>query len=263
MACSKEHDKHGYDERRFEDPVKRDLFCSICHEVLRNPRTCQNKEHPFCLDCISEHLQFSHTCPECREHLTTETLKDPSRFLKNDLSELKIKCDYNERGCPDYVLLENLQHHVDHCGFAPVMCGNEGCGMEMNKRDKEIHEKHFCHFRVAKCHDCREIKASQGEMNVQLSQVSAKQDEMKAKQDEMKAKQDEMKAKQDEMEARQNKIMVRQSLMFLFLNICLQVRPVASFLPKSAEVGKDGGGKIAKNHPVILNKVVTSLSLSL
>ena len=141
MACSKEHGKYGYDERRFEGPVKRDLFCSICHEVLRNPQTCQNKEHPFCLDCISEHLQFSPTCPECREHLTPETLKDPSRFLKNDLSELKIKCDYNERGCPGYVLLENLQHHVDRCGFAPVICGNEGCGMEVNKRDKEIHEE--------------------------------------------------------------------------------------------------------------------------
>ena len=203
MACSKEHGKYGYDERRFEGPVKRDLFCSICHEVLRNPQTCQNKEHPFCLDCISEHLQFSPTCPECREHLTPETLKDPSRFLKNDLSELKIKCDYNERGCPGYVLLENLQHHVDRCGFAPVICGNEGCGMEVNKRDKEIHEKDLCLFRVAKCHACKEIKTSQGEMK-------ASQDDMKAELTQVNAKEDEMKAKQDEMQATQNEIKVRQ-----------------------------------------------------
>ena len=201
MACSKEHDKHGYDERRFEGPVKRDLFCSICHEVLRIPRTCQNKEHPFCLACISEHLQLSHTCPECREHLTPETLKDPSRFLKNDLSELKIKCDYNERGCPGYVLLENLQHHVDRCGFAPVVCGNEGCGTELNKRDKETHERDLCLFRVAKCHDCKEIKASQGEIKGELTKVYAKQNEMKAKQDEMQAKQDEMQASQNEIKA--------------------------------------------------------------
>ena len=211
MACSKEHDKHGYDERRFEGPVKRDLFCSICQEVLRNPRTCQNKEHPFCLDCILEHLKFSDTCPECREHLTPETQKDPSRFLKNDLSELKIQCDYNERGCSGYVLLENLQHHVDRCGFAPVMCGNEGCETEVNKRDKEIHERDLCLFRVAKCHDCREIKAIQNEM-------TTNQGEMKAELSQVNAKQNEIKAKQDEMGARQNEIEVRQALYFISFN---------------------------------------------
>ncbi len=201
MACRIGHHEHGYDERRFEGPVKRDLFCSICHEVLRNPRTCQNKEHPFCLACISQHLQISHTCPECREHLTPETLKNPSRFLKNDLSELKIKCGYNERGCPGYVLLGNLQRHVDRCGFAPVPCENEGCGMEINRRDKEIHERELCQFRIAKCHDCREIKTNQAKGEAEIAQMKEKQDEMKASQDEMKANQDEMKASQDEMKS--------------------------------------------------------------
>ena len=207
MAYSLDHDQHGYDERRFEGPVKRDLFCSICHEVLRNPRTCQNQEHPFCLNCISEHLQFSHTCPECREFLSPETLKDPSRFLKNDLSELKIKCDYNERGCPGYVLLENLQHHVDRCGFAPVMCGNEGCGMVVNRKEIESHEKDECLSRVGYCHNCKEIKECQVEMKAEISEVQTGQNEMKGNLYEMKAIQDETKLKIGAIERKQNEIM--------------------------------------------------------
>jgi hypothetical protein len=196
MAYRIQYDEQGYDEGRFEGPVRPDLFCSICHGVLRNPRICQNKEHPFCLACISPHLQNSHTCPECREHLTPETLKNPPRFLMNILSELKIKCGYNERGCPGYVLLGNLQRHDDRCGFAPVTCGNEGCEKEVNRRDKEIHERELCQFRIAKCHDCREIKANQAKGEAEIAQVKEKQDEMKGSLDEMKGSLDEMKASQ-------------------------------------------------------------------
>jgi E3 ubiquitin-protein ligase NRDP1 len=224
MACSKQLNQHGYDERRFIEPVKRDLFCSICQEVLRDPRTCQNKEHPFCLGCILKHLQISHTCPECREHLTPETLKNPSRILKNDLSQLKIKCDNNERGCPGYVLLENLQHHIDRCGFAPVMCENEGCGTVVNRKEKEIHESNLCLFRVAKCHD-REIKAILDENRAEIAEVKRRQEEIKANQDEiksvqneMRANQDEMKAKQNEIKSKQDEIKVSRSSLFIFAN---------------------------------------------
>jgi hypothetical protein len=48
------------------------------------------------------------------------------------------------------------------------MCGNEGCGTVVNKRDKEIHERELCQFRIPKCHDCKDIKASQDEMKVQI-----------------------------------------------------------------------------------------------
>ena len=219
MAYSLNRDQHGYDERRFEGPLKRDYFCSICQEVLRNPRTCQNQEHPFCLNCITEHLQFSHTCPECREHLTPETLKDPSRFLKNDLAELKIKCDYNERGCPGYVLLENLQHHVERCGFAPVMCGNEGCEVVVNRKEIESHEKDECPSRVGYCHNCKEIKESQGEMKAEISQVQTGQNEMKGNLHEMKAIQDETKLKIVAIERKQNEIMVRQDSLLLISSL--------------------------------------------
>ncbi|XP_028414499.1 E3 ubiquitin-protein ligase PDZRN3-B-like [Dendronephthya gigantea] len=198
MAQRMEKDEQGYDERRFEGTISEDLFCSICQGVLRNPRTC-HKEHAFCHFCISEHLRHSHTCPECREHLTPETLKDPPRFMKNTLAALKIKCGYSERGCPGFVLLENLQNHVDKCGFAPVTCKNEGCGMEVNKRDKDLHEKDLCEFRIAKCHDCKEIRASQEETKKTVEVMKQSQAEMKAESNKMKDSVDQMKVTQDEM----------------------------------------------------------------
>ena len=46
------------------------------------------------------------------------------------------------------------------------MCGNEECGMVVNKRDKENHERNLCQFRIPKCHDCRDVKANQGDIKV-------------------------------------------------------------------------------------------------
>ena len=167
MAARPENVLQGYDVSRFIGEVRDDLLCIVCQDVPKNPRCCQNKDHLFCHAHILRHLQQnSHTCPVCRDPLTPETLRCPTGFLKNYLDDLKIKCDHHDRGCTDQVRLEDLQRHVDQCGFTPVMCGNEGCGMVVNKRDKEKHEKSFCQFRIAKCQGCTALEASQDEMKV-------------------------------------------------------------------------------------------------
>ena len=156
--------QESYDATRFVGEVKKDVLCIICDEVPKDPRLCKNKDHIFCLAHISQHLQNSQTCPYCRDHLTLETLRHPTGFIKNYLDDLKIKCDHHDRGCPDVVRLEHLLSHINECEFAPVKCGKEGCGEVVNKRDIENHEENLCKFRTAKCHDCKEIKASLGEI---------------------------------------------------------------------------------------------------
>ena len=167
MAARKQNTPEGYDVSRFVGEVKRDLLCSFCREVPKDPRLCKNNDHIFCLAHISWHLnENSQTCPVCRNHLTLETLRRPTGFLKNYLDDLKIKCDHHDRGCLEVFRLEDLPRHVDQCEFAPIMCGNEGCGMVVNKRDKDDHEKNLCQFQIAKCFECKEIKASQEEIKV-------------------------------------------------------------------------------------------------
>ena len=146
-CCPTQAKKYGYDDSRFEKDVDEHFHCSICYNVLKDPRVCRNSNHAFCLDCITEHLKVnSQTCPECNDHLTVDTLRRP-RLLNNYLSKLKINCDHADRGCPEFVCVENLESHVESCGFCPVTCSNEKCGMEINKQDKDHHENEVCEHR--------------------------------------------------------------------------------------------------------------------
>ena len=158
MACCPTQQTYGYEDSRFEKDVDENFHCSICYNVLKEPRTCRNNDHIFCLACISQHLKVnSQTCPECNEHLSVDTLRRP-RVVNNMLSKLKINCDYASRGCPEFTCLEDLETHVVNCGYAPVLCSNAECGMEINKQDKVHHETEVCEYRRVKCHDCGQIQ---------------------------------------------------------------------------------------------------------
>ena len=158
MASKFARNDRGYEENRFEYPVTDNFKCSICLGVLNEPKSCRNNQHYFCSGCILQHLKNYHTCPDCMDDLTPETLVIPPRVLCNCVSELRIKCNHSDRGCPDYVQLGNLQNHVEQCGYAPVMCGNEGCGMEISRKDKDNHENMLCKFRKIECYGCGELK---------------------------------------------------------------------------------------------------------
>ena len=169
--------KYGYEDCRFEKDVDENFHCSICYNVLKKPRMCRNNEHLFCLDCITEHLRVnSQTCPECNEHLSVDTLRR-ARLANNYLSKLKINCDHASRGCPEFICLEELKTHVATCGYAPVLCSNAECGMEINKQDKVRHETEICEYRRVKCHDCGQIQEDVETVKRSLLELDAKGEE--------------------------------------------------------------------------------------
>ena len=171
MACCPTEAKYGYDDSRFEKAVDDHFHCSICYNVLKEPMMCRNNEHLFCRDCITEHLNTnSHSCPECNENLTIRTLRR-ARVIGNILSGLKIKCDYSNRGCQEYIRLEELDSHVDNCGFAPVACSNEECEIIVNKREIIHHESTVCEYRKVKCHNCEKIEQDVEEMKEKMEDV--------------------------------------------------------------------------------------------
>ena len=173
-CCSTQQKKYGYDDSRFERDVDEHFHCSICYNVLKDPRMCRNNDHAFCLDCITEHLKVnSQTCPECNEHLTVDTLRR-ARLLNNYLSKLKINCDHASRGCPEFICVENLENHVESCGFSPVLCSNENCSMEINKQDKEHHENEVCEYKKVKCQDCGKMQKVVGRLEGSLMELDGK-----------------------------------------------------------------------------------------
>ena len=173
-CCPTQEKKYGYDDSRFEKDVDEHFHCSICYNVLKEPRMCRNNEHVFCLDCITEHLKVnSETCPECNDRLSVDTLRRP-RLLTNYLSKLKINCDHASRGCPEFICVEDLESHVESCGFSPVMCSNENCGMEINKQDKDHHETEVCEYRNVKCRDCGKTQEVVGRLEGSLMELDGK-----------------------------------------------------------------------------------------
>ena len=177
MACCPTEEKYGYDDSRFEKAVDAHFHCSICYNVLKEPMMCRNNEHIFCRGCITEHLTVnSHTCPECNEDLTVETLRRVPRLVSNYLSELKIKCEYSHRGCEEFIRLEELDSHVENCGFAPVKCSNEDCGMVVNKREIIHHESTVCEYRNVQCHSCKKLEQDMEEMKEKMEGLASKED---------------------------------------------------------------------------------------
>ena len=173
-CCPTQAKKYGYDDSRFEKDVDEHFYCSICYNVLKDPRMCHKNEHVFCHDCITEHLKVNtQTCPECNDHLTVDMLRRP-RLLTNYLSKLKINCDHADRGCPEFICVENLESHVESCGFSPVMCSNENCGMEINKQDKDHHENEVCEYRKMKCQDCGKMQEVVGRLEGSLMELDGK-----------------------------------------------------------------------------------------
>ena len=173
-CCPTQEKKYGYDDSRFEIFVDEHFHCSICYNVLKDPRMCRNNDHAFCLDCITEHLKVNtQTCPECNDHLTVDMLRRP-RLLNNYLSKLKINCDHADRGCPEFICVENLESHVESCGFSPVTCSNENCGMEINKQDKDHHENEVCEYRKMKCQDCGKTQEVVGRLEGSLMELDRK-----------------------------------------------------------------------------------------
>ena len=162
----------GYEDELFQHPVSHTLHCGICLNVLKDPVSCQHNEHLFCRACITVHLMNFQTCPSCMERLTVQSLSQAPRAVTNMLSELKIRCQFFDRGCGQFVELENLERHVTDCGFAPTVCSNEGCQLVVNREDLIYHETAFCELR--KCHSCDEMKQEMNAMKGELTAVNEK-----------------------------------------------------------------------------------------
>ena len=172
----------GYDDERFDTIIDRHFHCLICYNVLKDPVMCRRNQHYFCRGCIAEHLRRnSHTCPTCADELTVETLNNVPRIVTDYLDERKIRCDYEDRGCRELVQLQNLNRHVAECGFSPVVCGNQGCGQTISKRDRTYHESELCQFRKLKCHNCEEISTVMAGMKTKVVEVDMKLNNMDRK----------------------------------------------------------------------------------
>ena len=165
----------GYEDELFQYPVGPSFHCCICTNVIKDPVMCHN-EHIFCRACITRHLMNSRTCPTCMQPLTVETLRQAPRSIRNLLSELLIRCKFFDRGCEKFVQLGDLERHAADCGFAPAVCSNKGCQLEVNKQDLLHHETAVRELRRVKYHSCNDIRREIDTIKVNLTSINVKLD---------------------------------------------------------------------------------------
>eukprot|EP01114_Cavostelium_apophysatum_P024074 TRINITY_DN92_c2_g1_i1.p1 TRINITY_DN92_c2_g1~~TRINITY_DN92_c2_g1_i1.p1 ORF type:complete len:436 (-),score=71.84 TRINITY_DN92_c2_g1_i1:90-1397(-) len=141
----------------------RELCCGICLNLLSKPRQCRNG-HLFCLSCISQYVERTPQCPQCRCSLKDTDLAR-SLFVEKHIRQLKVHCRYHftsgdkrtewavdPSGCTEIFTVETAATHERVCDFAPVPCSFNSSEI-IRKKDLESHEL-VCAYRPLTCEHC-------------------------------------------------------------------------------------------------------------
>jgi hypothetical protein len=135
-----------------QDKVAR-VQCNICHEVLREPRSC-HLGHLFCRGCIERWLVKHATCPVDRSSLTVQALVVPA-LAKELTGRLKVASP-NEavgrrKGCPWTGVFDEIEGHMKVCEFRIVPC--KWCKKKKIAAATEAHALK-CNLRLVECKLC-------------------------------------------------------------------------------------------------------------
>lgn len=127
----------GYDVERFVEAVNEGLLCCICRDVLEEPLQAPC-EHAFCSACIRSWLVAECSCPEDRLPLTSAQLRPLFRYMRNDLSRLKIHCKNFRLGCHHIGNLEFAPAHEEECPLEEIVC-IYNCGTRLLRGEMSQH----------------------------------------------------------------------------------------------------------------------------
>ncbi|KAI8074832.1 hypothetical protein BC940DRAFT_342586 [Gongronella butleri] len=157
------------------DELCPELLCGICHDLLDNPMQVHCSEgkrtwccadapqkkgalvthflpffmidHMFCYNCILRYDKSS--CPSCLEALD-KTSFQLSKFVKRQISRLRVKCPYHAQGCTWEGVLED--EHGQNCAFQAIPCPNasHGCTEKVSSGGLDAHRAQ-CAFEWLAC----------------------------------------------------------------------------------------------------------------
>ena len=144
----------GIDRTLFVNEIPVDCLCSICQDVLQDPKEALTCQHAFCEPCILVWLQDHTSCPLCRCSLSVDDLVTLHRVWRKKLNNLQMKCFNNHSGCKEVVRLEQMGEHLDECGYAKVTCPHSPCSALTLRSSLPKHIL-TCDYRVVACQICK------------------------------------------------------------------------------------------------------------
>ena len=94
------------------------FLCSICMEVVVNPKECKQCSTLYCAECIDTWLNSNPTCPKkCPGVADFSSL---NRYARNDLLDLHFKCPISD--CNVVLPYEKALSHLTSCDFKMAPC---------------------------------------------------------------------------------------------------------------------------------------------
>ncbi len=142
-------------EHKFVDDVPEKFICSICTNVLRDPRLTECCGQHFCQGCLLKWLRKHRTksCLHCRLENFNHIL---DKSVQREINQLKIRCSLREKGCQWVGELGDLQTHLNSekgCGYVKVRCPNICAGFlaTLNSNYHAVPRKHLLQHLVSEC----------------------------------------------------------------------------------------------------------------
>lgn len=143
----------GYDYQFLTEPSK-DLTCSVCLSVFRDPHLTSCCGNHFCEKCITSIKPKR--CPLCQEtNFTTMLNKNIDRAING----LKIYCPNKQKGCGWVGELKEVENHFGAiCPYVQVTCSHCNQNIRRNKFSDHLTK---CPKRPFVCEACGKIDAWQ------------------------------------------------------------------------------------------------------
>lgn len=148
--------------------VDHHLMCPICYCPFEEPQKLPC-DHCFCKRCIVQSLQNqpngAQSCPSCRSKVPLSSITSAPKIVEHMLSDLKVECPLQEKGCEMEVTRGSAQDHVDrYCPFSEVRCPVRSCKLLVQRKDAAMNR---CLHQITSCRDCN---ISLMELDVELHQ---------------------------------------------------------------------------------------------
>lgn len=148
--------------------VDHHLMCPICYCPFDEPQKLPC-DHYFCKRCIIQSLQNqpngAQSCPSCRSKVPLSSITCAPKIVEHMLSDLKVKCPLQEKGCEIEVTRGSAQDHIDrYCPFSEVRCPARSCKLLVQRKDAAMNR---CFHQITSCRDCN---ISLMELDVELHQ---------------------------------------------------------------------------------------------
>ena len=153
----------------FLEGAPEDWECPICKQNLLEPfilSCCGNHLCRACVDRLKER-----PCPLCSTPFTFMLDKGRQRVVE----QAKVRCP--NAGCGWVGELRDLLAHLEGaetgkarcppplCQLEPVLCGNEGCQLQLPRGEAEQHQQEECPYRRVLCQYCKSVETAERDMS--------------------------------------------------------------------------------------------------